>query len=60
VKIINIARLKWLERIERIEDTVPCRKTTFTQPEGSRKKERLRLRWLNLILKDLKTMEVNA
>jgi hypothetical protein len=37
----------------RMEDNVPSRKITFSQPESSRKKERLRLRWLDSVLKDL-------
>lgn len=38
VKIIKIARLKWLGHIARMEDNVPCMKITFSQSEGSRKK----------------------
>jgi hypothetical protein len=43
-----------------MEDNVPCRKITFSQPEGSRKKGRPGLRWLDSALKDLKTLEVNS
>jgi hypothetical protein len=60
VKMIRIARLKWLGHTARMEDNVPCRKTTFFQREGSRKKGRPRLRWLDSVLKDLKTLEINA
>jgi hypothetical protein len=42
------------------EDSVPCRKITFPQPEDSSKKERPRLKWLDSVLKDLKTLKVNA
>jgi hypothetical protein len=35
-----------------MEDNVPCRKRTFSQPEGSRKKGRPRLRRLDSVLKD--------
>jgi hypothetical protein len=41
-----------------MEDNVPCMKTTFCQPEGSRKKGRPRGRWRDSVLKDLKTLEV--
>jgi hypothetical protein len=43
-----------------MEDNVPCRKITFPEPEGSRKKGTPGLRWLDSLLKDLKTLEVNA
>jgi hypothetical protein len=60
VKTIKIARFKWLGHIARMEDNVPCRKITFSQPKDSLKKERPRLRWLDSVLKGLKTLEVNA
>jgi len=41
-----------------MEGNVPSMKTTFSQPESSRKKRRLRVRWLDSVLKDLKTLEV--
>jgi hypothetical protein len=44
----------------RVQDNVPCRKITFSQPEDSRNKGRPRLKWLDSVLKDLKTLEVNA
>jgi hypothetical protein len=60
VKIIKIARLKWLGHIVRMEDNAPCKKITFSQPEGSRKKGRPKLRWLDSVLKDLKILKVTA
>jgi len=35
-------------------------KITFCLPEGSRKKGRSIIRWLDSLLKDLKTLEVKA
>ena len=58
--MIKIARLKWLWHIARREDNILGRKITFSQPEGSRKNERPGLRWLESVLKVLKTLEVNA
>jgi hypothetical protein len=60
VKVIKIARLKWLGHIARMEDNAPCRNIIFSQPEGSRKKGTHKLRWLDSVLKDLKTLKVTA
>jgi hypothetical protein len=37
-----------------------CKKITFSHPEGSRKKGRPKLRWLDSVLKDLKILKVTA
>jgi len=57
--MIKIATLKLLGQIVRMEDYVLFMKITFSQPEGSRKKGRPRLRWLDSVLKYLKTLKVN-
>jgi hypothetical protein len=59
VKVIKIVRLKWLGYIARMEDNAPCKKIT-SQPEGSRKKARPKLRWLDSVLKDLKILTVTV
>jgi hypothetical protein len=46
--------------IARMEDNAPCKKITFSQPEGNRKKGRPKLRCLDSILKDLKILKVTA
>jgi hypothetical protein len=56
VKMIKIARTY----IVRMEDNAPCKKITFSQPEGSRKKGRPKLRWLDSVLKDLKILKVTG
>jgi hypothetical protein len=43
-----------------MEENSPCKKVTFAQPEGCRKKGRFRLRWLNSVLKDVKLLKVEA
>jgi hypothetical protein len=58
--MIETARLKWLGRIAKMVDNVPCRIISFFRSEGSRKKGRLGLRWLDSVLKYLKTLEVNV
>jgi hypothetical protein len=40
VRVIQVARIRWLGHIVRVEDNSPCKKITFFQPEGSRKKGR--------------------
>jgi hypothetical protein len=57
--MIKIARLKWLGHMVGMEDNIPGRKITF-QPEGCRKKGRPKLRWLDLVFKNLKTLEVKV
>jgi hypothetical protein len=42
-----------------MEENSPCKKITFSQPEGSRKKRRPILRWLDSVFKDVKLMKVD-
>jgi hypothetical protein len=58
--MIKVSRLKYLGHIARIEDNAPCKKITFSQPDGSRQKGRPKLRWLHSVLKDLKILKVTA
>lgn len=57
VKIIKQIRLKLLSATLTLCHNVLCVRTTFSQLEGSRKKRRPRVRWLDSVL-DLKTLEV--
>ena len=43
-----------------MDNNVPCMRITFSQQESSRKKGKPRLRWLDSVLKDLKSLEVKA
>jgi hypothetical protein len=49
VKMIKTDRLKCLGHTVRMEDNVHCMKIKVSQPEGSRKKGRPRLRWFDSI-----------
>jgi hypothetical protein len=43
-----------------LEEHSGCKKITFLQPEGCRKKGRPKLRWLDIILKDVKLLKVET
>jgi hypothetical protein len=43
-----------------MEENLPCKKISFSQREGSRKKGRTKLRWLDSVLKDVKLLKVEA
>jgi hypothetical protein len=43
-----------------MEENSPCKKITFSQPEGSRKKGRSKLRWLDSVLIDVNLLKVEA
>jgi hypothetical protein len=60
VRVIKAARIRWLGHLVRMEENSPCKKVTFSQPEGSQKKGRSKLRWLDSVLKDVKLLKVEA
>jgi hypothetical protein len=60
VRVIKVARLRWLGHLVRMEENSPCKKITFSQPEGSQKKGRPKLRWLDSVLKDVKLLKVET
>jgi hypothetical protein len=43
-----------------MEGNSPCKKITSSEPESSQKKGRPKLRWLDSVLKDVKTFKVEA
>jgi hypothetical protein len=54
VQSIKVNRLNWLGHIRRMDESLLCRKLTFSQLEGSTKKWRPYLKWLVDVLQDLK------
>jgi hypothetical protein len=60
VRVIKVARIRWLGHLVRMEENSPCKKITFSQTEGSRKKGKTKLRWLDSVLKDVKLLKVEA
>jgi hypothetical protein len=57
---MKVARIRWLGHIVRKMVNSPCKKVTFSQPEGFRKKGRPKLRWLDSVLKDVKLLKVET
>jgi hypothetical protein len=60
VQSIKINRLKWLGYIRRMDESCLCKKLTFYQLEGRRKKGRPKLRQLDDVLQDLKILKTTA
>jgi hypothetical protein len=48
-----LGRLRWLGHLTRANEISPCRKLTFSKPEGTRRVGRPSLRWLDSVEKDL-------
>jgi hypothetical protein len=44
VRIMKVARIRWLGHLVRMEENSPCKKVTFSQPEGSRKKGKIQIK----------------
>jgi hypothetical protein len=55
VRVIKVARIRWLGHLVKMEEKSPYKKITFCQPEGLQKKGRPELRWLDSVLKDLES-----
>jgi hypothetical protein len=60
VRVIQVARIRWLGHLVRMEENSPCKKITFSQPEGSRKKGKPKLRWFDSVLKYVKLLKVET
>jgi hypothetical protein len=60
VQSIKINILEWLGHIRRMDESLLCRKLTFSQLESSRIKGKPKLRWLDNVLQDLKILKVTA
>jgi hypothetical protein len=60
VRVIKVARLRWLGHLVIMEENSPCKKITFLQSEGSRKEGRPKLRWLDSVLKDVKLLKAET
>jgi hypothetical protein len=38
-RVMKVARIRWIGHLVGMEEKSPCKKITFSQPEGSRKTE---------------------
>jgi hypothetical protein len=56
VKMAKAAMLRWLGHLYRCEESNPCKKLTFTQPDRVRKKGRPPARWMDAVVQDLCTL----
>jgi hypothetical protein len=59
VRVIKVASIRWPGHLIRMEENSPCEKIT-SQPEGSWKKGRPKLRWLDSVLKDVKLLKIET
>ena len=58
VRFIKAQRIKWLGRIQRMDQARPARKLLDWKPMGSRPIGRTRQRWQEDVMEDLKNLEV--
>jgi hypothetical protein len=60
VKTVKLGRLRWLGHLTRANEISPCRKLTFSKPQGTRRAGRPSLRWLDSVEKDLRLLGIRG
>jgi hypothetical protein len=60
VKTVKLGGLRWLGHLTIANDISPCRKLTFSKPEGTRRAGRPSLRWLDSIEKVLRLLGIRG
>jgi hypothetical protein len=60
VRVIKVARLRWLAHLVRMEENSPCKKGNLLAACGLPEKGRPKLRWLDSVLKDVKLLKVET
>jgi hypothetical protein len=58
VTTVRITRLRWVEHIVRMQDNLPCKKTTLDKPESKRRVGRPNLRWKDGVMRDAERLGV--
>ena len=59
VKTIKLSKLRWTGHMRMPEEN-PVKKLTLLRPEGSRRAGRPKLRWLDGVEKDLRTLSIRG
>ena len=60
IKTIKISKLRWTRHIMRMPGENPAKKLTLLRPEGTRRTGRPKLRWLDGVEEDLRTLGIRG
>ena len=60
IKTIKISKLRWIGHIRRMPEENPAKKLTVLRAEGSRRAGRPKLRWLDGVEEDLRTLGIRG
>jgi hypothetical protein len=60
VKTVKLGRLRWLGHLTRANEISPCRKLTFSKPEGTRRAGRPSQKRLDSVEKDLRLLGIRG
>ena len=60
IKTIKISKLRWTGHIMRIPEEHPVKKLILLRPEGSRRAGRPKLRWLDGVEEELRTLGIRG
>lgn len=58
-KYIKLARLRWIGHVYRRPDEEPIKRILLQNPMNSRRKDKSRTRWLDVVKQDLQRLGIN-